>query len=124
MFISTHVCPDAPTAPHDPVPFMNSPVETWQVNKEEVTDALDGVLVVDTTKGNRIINHRGFAISPTVRQGYTVSYTHLDVYKRQGLGGLLECNGKYKDFGLRGGETAGRGCLLYTSYSSGRGTSV
>ena len=40
VFISTHVCPDAPTAPHDPVPFMNSPVETWQVNKEEVTDAL------------------------------------------------------------------------------------
>ena len=48
---------------------MNSPVETWQVNKEEVTDDLDAVLVVDTTKGNRIINHRGFAISPTVCQG-------------------------------------------------------
>ena len=70
VFISTHVCPDAPTAPHDPVPFMNSPVETWQVNKEEVTDALDAVLVVDTTKGNRIINHRGFAISPTVKEGW------------------------------------------------------
>ena len=81
VFISTHVCPDAPTAPHDPVPFMNSPVETWQVNKEEVTDALDGVLVVDTTKGNRIINHRGFAISPTVRQGYIlrVSEDLLDI---------------------------------------------
>ena len=70
VFISTHVCPDAPTTPHEPVPFMNSPVETWQVNKEEVTDDLDAVLVVDTTKGNRIINHRGFAISPTVKEGY------------------------------------------------------
>ena len=50
VFISTHVCPDAPTTPHEPVPFMNSPVETWQVNKEEVTDDLDAVLVVDTTK--------------------------------------------------------------------------
>ena len=38
VFVSTHVCPDAPTVPHEPVPFMNSPVETWQVNKEEVTD--------------------------------------------------------------------------------------
>lgn len=81
VFVSTHVCPDAPTAPHEPVPFMNSPVETWQVNKEEVTDDLDAVLVVDTTKGNRIINHRGFAISPTVCQGYIlrVSEDLLDV---------------------------------------------
>ena len=81
VFVSTHVCPDAPTVPHEPVPFMNSPVETWQVNKEEVTDDLDAVLVVDTTKGNRIINHRGFAISPTVCQGYMlrVSEDLLDV---------------------------------------------
>ena len=81
VFVSTHVCPDAPTVPHEPVPFMNSPVETWQVNKEEVTDDLDAVLVVDTTKGNRIINHRGFAISPTVCQGYIlrVSEDLLDV---------------------------------------------
>ena len=81
VFISTHVCPDAPTTPHEPVPFMNSPVETWQVNKEEVTPDLDAVLVVDTTKGNRIINHRGFAISPTVKEGYIlrVSEDILDV---------------------------------------------
>ncbi|MCI7795961.1 MAG: DUF1177 domain-containing protein, partial [Lachnospiraceae bacterium] len=26
VFISTHVCPNAPTAPHKPVPFMGSPV--------------------------------------------------------------------------------------------------
>lgn len=81
VFISTHVCPDAPTAPHEPVPFMNSPVETWQVNKEEVTDDLDAVLVVDTTKGNRVINHRGFAISPTVKEGYILrtSESILDI---------------------------------------------
>ena len=23
VFVSTHVCPDAPTVPHEPVPFMN-----------------------------------------------------------------------------------------------------
>jgi len=28
------------------------------------------VLSIDTTRGNRIINHRGFAISPTVKEGY------------------------------------------------------
>ena len=70
VFISTHICPDAPTAPHVPVPFMGSPVEMSQVNKEEVSPDLDALLVVDTTKGNRVINTRGFAISPTVKEGY------------------------------------------------------
>lgn len=70
VFISTHICPDAPTAPHKPVPFMGSPVEMSQVNREEVTPELDAVLSVDTTKGNRVINTRGFAISPTVKSGY------------------------------------------------------
>ena len=71
-YISTHICPHAPTAPHDPVPFMGSPVEMAQVNKEEVSPDLDALLVVDTTKGNRVINTRGFAISPTVKEGYVL----------------------------------------------------
>lgn len=70
VFISTHICPDAPTAPHVPVPFMGSPVDMAQVNAEELSPELDAVLSVDTTKGNRIINTRGFAISPTVKEGY------------------------------------------------------
>lgn len=41
-----------------------------QVNAEELTPELDAVLSVDTTKGNRVINHNGFAISPTVKEGY------------------------------------------------------
>lgn len=40
VFISTHVCPDAPTMPHKPVPFMGSPVSMAEVNREEVTDEL------------------------------------------------------------------------------------
>lgn len=70
VVISTHICPDAPTKAHKPVAFMGSPVEMAQVNKEEVSGELDAILSVDTTKGNRIINHRGFAISPTVKEGY------------------------------------------------------
>ena len=81
VFISTHVCPDAPTREHHPVPFMDSPVNMAQVNREEVTDELDAILSVDTTKGNRIINTRGFAISPTVKEGYIlkVSESILDL---------------------------------------------
>ena len=71
VFVSTHVCPHAPTFPHEPVAFMGSPVATSAVNREEVggAGALDAVLVVDTTKGNRIMNERGFMISPTVKEG-------------------------------------------------------
>ncbi len=76
VIISTHVCPHAPTSPHDPVPFMGSPVSTTSVNREDLGGANnqqawtpDAVLVIDTTKGNRIMNERGFMISPTVKQG-------------------------------------------------------
>lgn len=68
--ISTHVCPNAPTEPHEPVSFMGSPVDMSTANKMEITPNMDAILSIDTTKGNRIINHRGVALSPTVRQGY------------------------------------------------------
>lgn len=70
VVISTHICPDAPTQPHKPVPFMGSPVDMATVNREEVSGELDAIVSIDTTKGNKVINHRGFAISPTVKQGY------------------------------------------------------
>lgn len=70
VIVSTHICPDAPTRPHEPVPFMDSPVEMAQVNAEEVSEELDAIISVDTTKGNRVINHRGIAISNTVKEGY------------------------------------------------------
>ena len=70
VIVSTHVCPDAPTKPHEPVPFMGSPVEMYQVNQDEVTEEMDAILSIDTTKGNRIANERGFFISPTVKEGY------------------------------------------------------
>ena len=62
VVVCTHICPDAPTSPHKPVPFMGSPVDMATVNKHEVNGSLDAILSVDTTKGNRIINTRGFAI--------------------------------------------------------------
>lgn len=70
VVVSTHICPDAPTRPHHPVPFMDSPVDIYTMNEHEVTAEMDAVLSIDTTKGNRLINHRGVAISPTVKAGY------------------------------------------------------
>jgi hypothetical protein len=70
VIVATHVCPDAPTRPHDPVPFMDSPVDVDAMNQHEVEDAMEAILSVDTTKGNRVVNHQGFAISPTVKEGW------------------------------------------------------
>ena len=70
VIVSTHICPNAPVTPHEPVPFMGSPVDMKTLNAHEVDLAMDAILSIDTTKGNRIINQRGFAISPTVKEGY------------------------------------------------------
>ncbi len=84
VVVTTHISPDAPTVPHEPVPMMSSHVAVDTINKLEVEHKVDAVLSVDTTKGNRIVNHRGFAISCTVKQGYIlrVSDDLLDIMMR------------------------------------------
>lgn len=81
VIVSTHICPHAPTQPHEPVPFMGSPVDMEVMNRYEVDPEMDAILSVDTTKGNRVVNHRGFAISATVKEGYIlrVSEDLLDI---------------------------------------------
>jgi len=70
VIIATHICPNAPTLPRHPVPFMGSPVDAQTLVQHEVDPAMDAILSVDTTRGNRIVNRRGFAITPTVKEGF------------------------------------------------------
>lgn len=70
VIVATHLSPAAGIIPHDPVPFMGSPVSMEVMNRYEVDPAMDAILSLDTTRGNRVINHRGFAISATVKEGY------------------------------------------------------
>ena len=81
VVVATHVCPEAPIRPHRPVPFMGSPVGIGVMNREEVDGSMDAVLSIDTTKGNRIVKWRGFAITPTVKEGWVlkVSDDLLDI---------------------------------------------
>jgi hypothetical protein len=83
VIVGTHVCPDAPTRPHEPVPFMDSPVDMATMNEEEIDPDMDAVLSIDTTKGNRLVNHRGIAISPPVKEGWILRLTDglLDIYQ-------------------------------------------
>jgi uncharacterized protein DUF1177 len=82
VVIATHICPSAPTLAHDPVPFMDSPVSMETMNRLEVRPEMDVVLSVDTTKGNRLVNHKGIALTPTVLQGYLLPVANdlLDIY--------------------------------------------
>ena len=70
VVVATHVCPNSPITPHEPVPFMGSPVDIGVMNQEEIDGSMDAVLSIDTTKGNRIVKWRGFAITPTVKEGW------------------------------------------------------
>jgi hypothetical protein len=81
VIVTTHICPDAPVRKHDPVPFMKSPVDMSTADAQQLSASMDAVLTVDTTKGNRICNHHGFAISPTVCRGWIlrVSEDLLDI---------------------------------------------
>jgi len=74
VYITTHICPHAPTEPHEPVEFMGSPVDILTMNQYEVLPEMDAVLSIDTTKGNKVFNHRGIAISPTVKSGYILKF--------------------------------------------------
>lgn len=81
VIISTHICPTAPTQEHHPVPFMGSPVDMAMANSKDVDPRMDAIVSIDTTKGNRIINVNGIAISPTTKDGYIlkVSDDALDI---------------------------------------------
>ena len=82
--IATHICPNAPTEPHHPVPFMGSPVSMSTMNRLEVDDSVEAIAVVDTTKGNRVLNWKGIAITPTVLGGWIlpVAPDLLGVYEQ------------------------------------------
>lgn len=84
VVVATHVCPDAPILPNDPVPFMTSPVSIATMNEHEVDERMDAILSIDATKGNRVHSERGFAITPTVKEGWLlpVSDDLLDVQER------------------------------------------
>ncbi|MFC5591526.1 DUF1177 domain-containing protein [Sporosarcina soli] len=75
IVITTHICPNAPTEPHYPVDFMGSPVDILTMNKYEITEDVDAIISIDTTKGNVIFNHKGIAISPTVKEGYILKFS-------------------------------------------------
>ena len=89
VLISTHICQQAHPAPHDPFPFVMSPLPSSEKHPRLVDDRMDAILTPETCKGNKMIAHLGFAVTPPVREGFimrphasiSVSYTHLRAHE-------------------------------------------
>jgi len=82
--VRTHICPNAPTKPYKPAPMMGSPLDISTLLKKEAEGQFDAILSVDATKANLIIKHGGFAITPTVKEGWILKVSHdlVDIYMR------------------------------------------
>lgn len=84
VIVRTHICPNAPTRPYKPAPMMDSPVDIFTLLKREAEGQVDAILSVDATKANWLIKHNGFALTPTVKEGWIlkVSPDLIDIYMR------------------------------------------
>lgn len=81
VVIVTHLCTNAETKNNYPVQYMSAPLDAYTMSHIERIPEADAVLSIDTTKGNRIINIRGFAITPAVKEGYILPVSNglLDI---------------------------------------------
>lgn len=71
VIVSTHICTTAPTIPHEPVPFMGNPTfKAITKTLNYVDPAMQAILHLETSRANRVVNTRGFAITPTIKEGY------------------------------------------------------
>lgn len=70
VIVATHVCTDGPVLPRHPVYFMDTPVELDTILNLEVATEMDAILSIDASRGNRLLNRNGFAITPTVKEGW------------------------------------------------------
>lgn len=87
VILATHLSPDAPVRPHEPVPFMGSPVGMEEMCERLVDPRMEAIFSIDTTKGNRVINNRGFAISPVVKEGYILRVSEALLYIQEWVTG-------------------------------------
>ena len=76
VIVTTHVCPKALMVPHHPAPFMASPVPVGRMIPRVVDPGMEAIVSVDTTRGNRILNRKGIAITPTVKEGYILKVSN------------------------------------------------
>ncbi|WP_270934085.1 DUF1177 family protein [Falsiroseomonas oryzae] len=69
VLISTQLCHDGRAEPHDPYPFVMSPIPSRLKHPRLVDPRMDGLVVVETCKSNKLVSHKGFAITHVAKEG-------------------------------------------------------
>ncbi|MET1127689.1 MAG: DUF1177 domain-containing protein [Thermoproteota archaeon] len=84
VVVTTHLATRAPVKPYKPAPMMESPVDIFELLALEVDEEATAVVSIDATKANLVVKHTGFAITPTVKEGWIlkVSSDLIDIYTR------------------------------------------
>ena len=82
-FNVTGAAPHEPPVCHQP-PEFNCPVNFWKMKSKCVDGTADAILNVNVTRSDRYCKRRGFAITPTVLQGWLlkISEDALNVMER------------------------------------------
>lgn len=78
VLISTHICQQGTAEPHDPYPFVMSPIPSSQKHPRLVDPAMDAIVAVETCKSNKLLSHKGFAITHVAKEGLLLR-VHADL---------------------------------------------
>lgn len=70
VIVSTHICQEAHPEPHDPFPFVMSPLPSSEKHPRMIDARMDAILTPETCKGNKLVSATAFAITPPVKEGY------------------------------------------------------
>ncbi|MFT5390139.1 MAG: hypothetical protein ACI8PT_000322 [Gammaproteobacteria bacterium] len=71
VIVSTHICQRAHPEPHDPYPFVMSPLPSSEKHPRLVDERMEAILTPETCKGNKLVSPpQGFAVTQPVKEGY------------------------------------------------------
>jgi len=71
VLVSTHICQSAHPVPHDPYPFVMSPLPSSEKHPRLVDERMEAILTPETCKGNKLVSPTaGFAMTQPVKEGF------------------------------------------------------
>ena len=84
VIIATHLCTEAHRIRRTPVDFVDMPIPIREMQRILVSQDMDAIISLDTSKGNRILSSRGIALTPVAKEGYILPLTEslIDAYEQ------------------------------------------
>ena len=87
LVVRTTICTNAPTMPHNPVPFMSSYIDFVTLKKRIIDQDADAILITETSRGNRVANYPIFGITPTIKCGWILGVSEDALYAMERVTG-------------------------------------